>query len=158
MAVEEALEVLDVHFAIFVGVNYLKSFPNIRFVDESLSVQASADELLEVYHAITVHVTGLDHLGPLLRGQLAAKLSLQLLDIECPCLRLVKAEELLLELLDLLRCSAQSRDEREHNLLELIELFVLYQVFADAPSDLRILLDGPLQLLLEIPCYPGMVE
>ena len=139
MAIEEALEVLDVYLAVFVGVDYLESFSNIRLVDESLSVQACADELLEVYHAITVHVTGLDDLGPLLRGQLAAEFCLQLLDIERSCLRLVKAEKFLLELLYLLRCSAQSRDEREYNLLELIELLVLNQVFADAPGDLRIL-------------------
>ena len=89
MAIKQALEVLNIDFAIFVGINDLKCFSNVRLIYERLSVETCTNKLLKINYTIAVHVTRLDDLGPLLWRQFVPELGLELLNVECTSLRLV---------------------------------------------------------------------
>lgn len=56
---------MQVHFAVFVGVYYLESFPYIVLSDKCFAVEARCYEVLEIDLAVAVNIAFFYYLGPL---------------------------------------------------------------------------------------------
>ena len=143
---EDRLQVLQTDLTVFIRVDDLEGLADLRSLDQGSAVEASGDKVLEVNLAIPIDVALFDNAVPVdvvLRSVLLTKFAFcdspNVLMTQRAVFVGVKPNKLLLQVLHLFLADTKTTEQREDDLLELIEAPVLNQVLLDAARKLVLL-------------------